>query len=77
MNDSTEVERICIERVINGYIIEIKYPEKTKKMIMGNARVMMHLLAGILGYDLEIAKMTPKNTTDLHCFSRRLASPNL
>ena len=59
MNDSPEVERICIERVINGYIIEIKYPEKTKKMIMGNARVMMHLLAGILGFDLEIAKMTP------------------
>lgn len=59
-----EVERICLEPAINGYILEIKYPDKTEKIILGNARVMMHLLAGLLGYDLEVSKMIPKKTTE-------------
>ena len=69
MRDSSErseairdipVDKICIAPAENGYIIEILRPnEEEEKWIMGNARVMLHLLAGFLGYDLEIKSMTP------------------
>lgn len=54
------VKRLCIEPVSNGYVIEVIRSEKNERWIMGNARVMLHLLAGLLGYDLEIKSMTPK-----------------
>lgn len=58
------VTKICVEPVSNGYIIEIIRPNgKEEKWIMGNARVMLHLLAGLLGYDLVVTSMTPKKQT--------------
>jgi hypothetical protein len=54
------VKKLCIEPVSNGYVIDVIWAEKNERWIMGNARVMLHLLAGLLGYDLEIKSMTPK-----------------
>lgn len=54
------VKKLCIEPVSNGYVIEVIRSGKNERWVMGNARVMLHLLAGLLGYDLEIKSMTPK-----------------
>lgn len=54
------VKKLCIEPVSNGYVIEVIRSEKNERWVMGNARVMLHLLAGLLGYDLEIKSMSPK-----------------
>jgi hypothetical protein len=65
MSDEDEVgqaDRICIEAVVNGYIVEVYYPDKVEKMIAWTPRVVIYLLAGLLGYDVQRLEMTGRKS---------------
>ena len=45
---------------MNGYVIEIHYPNKIEKMIAWSVRVMIYAIAGFFGYDIEVLELKPR-----------------
>lgn len=53
-------EKVCVESALNGYVVEIHYPDKVEKMIAWSVRVMIYIIAGLFGYDVEVLELKPR-----------------
>lgn len=53
-----KADRLCVEAAENGYIVEIHYAHEIKKMIAWTPRVMIYIIAGLFGYDVQQLELT-------------------
>lgn len=57
-------DKVSVEAVVNGYVVEIHYPDKIEKLIAWSPRVMIYIIAGLFGYDVQQLELTDRVLKD-------------